>query len=140
MDFLVIDDDKAFRDATCFLIEDEKHYAEGAESGASAFARLKEDKFDAVLLDLNLGAENGLDVLATIGQSHPGLPVIMFSAEGSVKTAVEAMRRGAQDFLEKPFKREEFHLVLARLQRFRQLGQRIERLEQEVRETRSQSP
>src|ERR1044071_3615836 len=66
MDFLVIDDDKTFRDATCFLIEDAGHYAEGVESGALGLQWLKEDKWDAVLLDLNLGNENGLDVLTEI--------------------------------------------------------------------------
>lgn len=140
MDFLVIDDDKAFREATCFLIEDDGHYAEGVESGQLARQRLKEDKFDVALLDLNLGNESGLDVLEELGKAHPTLPIVMFTAAGSVRTAVEAMRRGAQDYLEKPFTREQFHTVLARLQRFRQLGQKVERLEEEVRETRSQSP
>lgn len=140
MDFLVIDDDKAFRDATCFLIEDDQHYAEGVDSGTRALQRLKEDKFDVALLDLNLGTENGLDVLTEIGKAHPSLSVIMLTAGGSVKTAVEAMRRGAQDFMEKPFTQEQFQTVVARLQRFRQLGQRLDRLEQEVRETRSQNP
>src|SRR5262245_24913109 len=139
MDFLVVDDDKTFRDATCYLIDDEGHYAEGSASGTEALARLKEEKFNAVLLDLNLGQENGLDVLTEIVKGRPNLPVVMFTAQGSVKTAVEAMRRGAVDFLEKPFQREHFLTVLARLQRFHQLGQQIERLEREARETRSVS-
>ena len=66
MDFLVIDDDKTFRDATCLLIEDEGHYAQPAASGAVGLETLKEDPFDAVLLDVNLGEENGLDVLQQI--------------------------------------------------------------------------
>jgi NtrC-family two-component system response regulator AlgB len=139
MDFLVIDDDKTFRDATGILIEEEGHYAEGAENGKLGLTRMREEKFDAVLLDLNLGQENGLDVLTEIQKLRPELPVVMFTAQGNVKTAVEAMRRGAADFLEKPFQREQFLTVLARLQRFRQMGQRIERLEQEVTETRAQS-
>ena len=94
MDFLIIDDDKTFREATCILIDEEKHYAEGAASGQLGLKRLKEEKFDAVLLDLNLGAENGLEVLTEIQKTYPDLPVVMFSAEGNVKTAVEAMRRG----------------------------------------------
>ncbi len=139
MDFLVIDDDKTFRDATCFLIEEAGHYAEGVESGQLGLNWLKEDKWDAVLLDVNLGRENGLDVLAEIQKQFPQLPVVMFTAQGSVKVAVEAMRRGAADFLEKPFQREQFMTVLARLQRLRQLGQRIKRLEQEVTETKAQN-
>jgi NtrC-family two-component system response regulator AlgB len=140
MDFLVIDDDKTFRDATCMLIEDDGHYAEPAASGEVGLNSLRDDKFDAVLLDLYLGEENGMEVLEKILKSHPNLPVVMFTAQGSVKTAVEAMRRGAMDFLEKPFTREQMHTVIARLQHFRKMSQNIERLEQEVKESRSQSP
>ena len=140
MDFLVIDDDKTFRDATCLLIEDEGHYAEPAGSGQVGLASLKDDKYDAVLLDVNLGEENGLDILEQIAKSNPNLPVVMFTAQGTVKNAVEAMRRGAMDFLEKPFTREQIHNVLARLKRFNQMSQNIERLEEEVRETKSQNP
>jgi NtrC-family two-component system response regulator AlgB len=140
MDFLVIDDDKTFRDATCLLIDGEEHYAEGASSGALGLRELKEGKFDSVLLDLNLGPENGLDILDQILKRQPHLPVIIFTAQGSVKNAVEAMRRGAVDFLEKPFTREQFHLVLARLQRVHQLNQNIERLEREVKDSNALSP
>jgi NtrC-family two-component system response regulator AlgB len=140
MDFLVIDDDKTFRDATCLLIDSEGHYAEGASSGELGLAELKDGKFDSVLLDLNLGAEKGLDILEQILKRQPNLPVVMFTAQGSVKNAVEAMRRGAVDFLEKPFTREQFHLVLARVQRFHQLSQSIERLEREVKDSNAQSP
>ena len=140
MDFLVIDDDKTFRDATCLLIDDEGHYAQPSATGEAGLANLKEDKFDAVLLDLNLGQERGLDVLDQILKFNPNLPVVMFTAQGTVKLAVEAMRRGAMDFLEKPFTREQMHTVLARLQRFYRMSQNIERLEQEVKETKSQNP
>jgi NtrC-family two-component system response regulator AlgB len=139
MDFLIVDDDQGFREATCALIEDEGHYAEGAASGSQALATLRQAKFDAVLLDLRLGAEDGLDTLAEILKARPQLPVVMFTAVASVKTAVEAMRRGAVDFLEKPFRREQFQMVLARLQHFHQWGEQIERLEREVRETRAQN-
>ena len=140
MDFLIIDDDKTFRDATCLLIEDEGHYAQPASSGQIALEALKEDKYDAVLLDLNLGAENGLDVLGQIVKAQPQLPVVMFTAQGTVKLAVEAMRRGALDFLEKPFTREQLHTMLARLQHFSRLSRNIEQLKEVVKETRSQNP
>jgi NtrC-family two-component system response regulator AlgB len=122
------------------LIDGEGHYAEGASSGALGLRELKEGKFDSVLLDLNLGSEKGLDILEQILKRQPHLPVIIFTAQGSVKNAVEAMRRGAVDFLEKPFTREQFHLVLARVQRFHQLNQDIERLEREVKDSNAQSP
>ncbi len=140
MDFLIIDDDKTFRDATCMVIDSADHYAEGVGSGNEALPLLKREKFDAVLLDVHLNGESGLDVLSRIQEQNPNLPVIMFTAEGSVKTAVEAMRTGAIDFLEKPFQREQFLAVLARLQKFRQMGQKIERLEREVTESKAQTP
>jgi NtrC-family two-component system response regulator AlgB len=90
MDFLVIDDDKTFRDATCLLIEDEGHHAESAATGEIGLQTLKDDEFDAVLLDLNLGDENGLDVLQQLVKSTPDLPVVMFTAQGNVASAVEA--------------------------------------------------
>jgi two-component system, NtrC family, response regulator AlgB len=139
MDFLVIDDDKTFRDATCFLIEEAGHYAEGVESGHLGLNWLKEDQWDAVLLDVNLGSENGLDVLVDIQKQFPHTPVVLLTAQGSIKTAVEAMRRGAVDFVEKPFQREQFLTVLARLQRLNQMSRRIERLEQEASETKAQN-
>src|SRR3954464_9221263 len=140
MDFLIIDDDKSFRDASCLLIDGEGHYAESAASAELGLSRLKEDKFDAVLLDLLLGGQSGLDVLSQILAQQPNLPVVIFTAHGTLKNAVEAMRRGAVDFLEKPFGREQFQVALARIQRYQQLNQNIERLEQEVKETTSQNP
>src|SRR5580692_3609807 len=139
MDFLVIDDDKTFRDATCFLIEDEGHYAEGVDSGQIGMTWLKDEKYDAILLDMNLGNENGLDILPQIQKQYPQIPVVIITAQGSIQTAVEAMRRGASDFLEKPFQRDQFVTVLARIQRLGKMGQQIKRLEQEVSETRAQS-
>ncbi|HEU5081349.1 MAG TPA: sigma-54 dependent transcriptional regulator [Opitutaceae bacterium] len=134
MNFLVIDDDRVFREATCLLIEDEGHYAESAANSEVALSCLREDSFDAALLDLNLGRENGLTLLPQILKARPNLPVVMFSAQGSVKTAVQALHLGAVDFLEKPFTREQFHAVIARLQRFTQMGRQIEQLKQEVEE------
>ena len=90
MDFLVIDDDKTFRDATCLLIDSEGHYAQGAYSGELGLAELKEGKFDSVLLDLNLGPEKGLDVLEQIRKVQPNLPVVIFTAQGRL-----AMWQGA---------------------------------------------
>jgi NtrC-family two-component system response regulator AlgB len=140
MDFLVIDDDKVFREATCLLIEDEGHRAETAATADVALGLLREEKFDAVLLDLNLGRDNGLTLLPQILKIRPNLPVVMFSAQGTVKRAVQAIQMGATDFLEKPFTREQFHTVLARVQKASQMGLQIERLEDEVKENQAQHP
>ena len=140
MDFLIIDDDRIFREATCLLIEDEGHYAEGAATPEVALDALKSGKFDAILLDVNLGAQNGLQFLPTILKLRPTQSVVMFSAQGTIKHAVQAIRHGAVDFLEKPFTREQFHAVLARLRRFDELERKIEKLEEQVKETTALQP
>ncbi len=140
MDFLVIDDDTVFREATCLLIEDEGHRASTAASADVALTLLREEKYDAALLDLNLGRDNGLTLLPQILKIRPNLPIVMFSAQGTVKKAVQAIHLGAVDFLEKPFTREQFHTVIARVQKFSQMGLQIERLEEEVKETLALQP
>ena len=140
MDFLVIDDDMVFREATCLLIEDEGHRASTAATAEVALTLLREEEYDAALLDLNLGRDNGLVLLPQILKIRPNLPIVMFSAQGTVKKAVQAIHLGAVDFLEKPFTREQFHTVLARVQKFSQMGMHIERLEEEVKENLAQQP
>ncbi len=140
MDFLVIDDDRTFSEATCLLIESEGHYVENASNPDSALACLRTGKFDAALLDLHLGVHNGLTLLADVVKLRPNMPVVMFSAEGTVKTAVQALRQGAMDFLEKPFTREQFHVVQARILRFTEMSRKIESLEAEVKESQMEAP
>ena len=129
-----------FREATCLLIEDEGHYAEGAATPETGLDAVREGKFDAVFLDVHLGKHNGLQVLPTILKLRPQQMVVMFSAQSTIKNAVLAIQHGAVDFLEKPFTREQFHAVLARLRRFSELGRKIENLEEQVKESQSQQP
>lgn len=132
MEILIVDDEKIIRDATLQIVEDADHYAEVAVDGKSALEAVRDGDFDAVLLDLNLGPDNGLEVLAEIQKKRPGLPVVVFTAAATISTAVEAMRRGALDFLEKPFTVEQLHLVLARVQRHRSLAVKVAELQTEV--------
>jgi len=140
LDFLVIDDDRIFREATCLLIEEEGHYAESSSTPEIALDLLKDGRFDAVLLDLNLGRQSGITLLTSIVKLRPNLPVVMLSAEGTVKAAVQALRHGALDFLEKPFTRQQFGVVLGRVKRIGELGRKIETLEEQVKEKEAQQP
>lgn len=130
MDILVIDDDMAIREAAVQLIEDADHYAEGAEDSKLAMEALKATPFDAVLLDLYLADENGLDVLEKIKSKYPRVAVVMITGMGSIPDAVKATQLGALDFLEKPFSREQFSLILQRVKRHRVLEEKVEELEQ----------
>lgn len=132
MDILIVDDEKIIRDAVCQLVEDAGHYGETASSGETALQSLKESTFNLVLLDVNLDRENGLDLLVKIQQAHPSIPIVVFTAVPTTKTAVEAMRRGALDFLEKPFTPEQFQIVLSRVQKHHKLAERVVELQTEV--------
>ena len=132
MDILIIDDEKIIRDAASQLVDDQGHYAETADSRESALTALKESTYDLVLLDINLGLDDGLDVLAEIQKRNPALPVVVFTAAATIKTAVEAMRRGAIDFLEKPFTPAQLAIVLSRVQKHRQLARQVVELQSQV--------
>ena len=83
-----------------------------AFSGEEALKRLEADRPDAVLLDIKMPRMDGLEILARVKQSEPGLPVVVISGHGTIATAVEATRLGAFDFMEKPLERERVLLVV----------------------------
>lgn len=132
MDILIVDDEKAIRTSTLIALETDDHYAEAVSSGEVAMLRLKEEDFDLVLLDLNLGSENGLDILPQIQKRHPRTPVVIFTAEATINTAVRAIQAGAMDYLEKPFTPDQLRSVVARAKQWRVLHERIEELETEI--------
>lgn len=132
MDILVIDDEKLIREATMQIVEDAGHYAESAQDSATALEAIKESTFDLALLDVNLGRENGLDLLDEILKRNPQLPVVVFTAAANISLAVEAMRRGALDFLEKPFTGTQLGLVITRAQKHRKLAERVVELQSQV--------
>jgi NtrC-family two-component system response regulator AlgB len=133
MRILVVDDQRSIRLSIAQAIRSEGHEADMADSGTVAFLKLQEERYDLVLLDLRLeGEADGLDYLARILKLAPHLPVIICTAHASIETAVEAMRRGAQDYLEKPFTPEQLRQLLARTEKAQRLRQRVSDLEQQV--------
>src|ERR1700684_268578 len=108
---LVADDQPDVREALRLLLKNEGYEIQPAASPAEILAALEAREFDIVLMDLNYardttsGAE-GLDLLMRIQTMDSGLPVVVMTAWGSVQLAVEAMRRGARDFIPKPWENE----------------------------------
>ena len=129
MRILIVDDEKNIRRSLTLALEAEEHEVNTASSGATALAELKAAPFDAVLLDLKLSQESGLDVLEEILRLSPQAAVVMVTAYASVETAVEAMRRGAFDYLPKPCTPEQVRQVLARIEKTRKLERRVAELE-----------
>ena len=115
-------------------VESLNHYAEAVENSSLALTRLKEDKFNLVILDLVLGAEDGLEVLSAIKKHNPAQAVVVFTAHATIPCAVEATRRGALDFIEKPFQMDRFRRVLSMVNHKTHLETRVVELESEVRQ------
>jgi two-component system response regulator FlrC len=112
---LIVDDEEGIRAFLEAALVTEGHQVTQAVDGADALATLARVGFDLVLTDLKMPAVDGLAVLARVREEHPGTQVIMLTAHGTIEVAVEAMRAGAFDFLQKPLgSPAELRLVVAR--------------------------
>ncbi len=99
---LVVDDERSIRRTLREILEYEELNVEEAEDGEQALKRVRDERFDMVLLDIKMPKVDGMEVLATLSQEVPELPVVMISGHATIETAVEATRLGAFDFIEKP--------------------------------------
>jgi len=133
MNILLIDDDNSLRKSIRLALETMQHRVTEASNGTQAQDLLGHSLFDVAFLDLKLGQEKGLDVLLSLLRLAPGLAVIVITAYATIDTAVEAMRRGALDFLPKPFTPDELRRVLDRVVQIRRLQSHVEELEEQVR-------
>ncbi len=109
---LVVDDDASVRRVLTALLEQGGYEVRGVGSGEEALAALDAGCFDLVISDLRMRGMDGMALLGAVVTRHPGLPVMMLTAHGTVPLAVAAMRSGAADFLLKPFDREEILFVV----------------------------
>lgn len=132
MRILIVDDEPAIRKTTRIAVEMAGHTAVEAPNGLRALKALEEEGFDAVFLDLKLGTDDGLEVLAKLLKAQPALAVVMFTAYANVATAVEAMRRGAFDFIPKPFTPDQIRGVLAKVEKTRVLETKVRSLENQI--------
>jgi DNA-binding NtrC family response regulator len=100
---LVVDDDELLRQTLARRFERQGMTVTAAASGAEALARLAEARHDVALLDLHLPDMSGIDVLVRLKEVQPETEALMLTAHGSIETAIQAMKRGAYDYLTKPF-------------------------------------
>src|SRR4051812_29737777 len=132
MRILIVDDEAGIRKTTRIAIETAGHEAAEAPNGARALKAIEEDQFDVVFLDLKLGTEDGLELLGRLLKAQPSLNVVMFTAYANIATAVEAMRRGAYDFVPKPFTPDQIRGILAKIDKTRVLQTKVRTLESEL--------
>jgi two-component system response regulator AtoC len=119
---LVVDDDRRMRRTLQILIESMGLESAAAASGEDASEQLRKTRFDLVLTDLKMPGASGIELLERIRAEHPKLPVVLVTAYGTIQTAIEAMRKGASDYILKPFDNDGLKLVIGKaleLERYR---------------------
>ncbi len=134
-DILIVDDEADIRDLVAGILEDEGHRARTAANADEALAAVAQRRPGLVFLDIWIQGSrlDGLQILDIIKEQHPDLPVVMISGHGNVETAVAAIKRGAYDFIEKPFKADRLLLVAER-------ALEASKLRREVKDLRTRSP
>jgi len=125
---LVIDDDPGVRDYMEALVSRQGYEVTAAADGEEALKNLETTQPDLITLDMVLPGMDGLQTLEKLKQRLPDVPVVMLSGHGQARNIVEAMRRGASDFLRKPFEVEELELAFQKALEKRALKQEVERL------------
>jgi DNA-binding NtrC family response regulator len=104
---LLVDDEEDFLEALARRLELRGLKVTGATRGAEAVQLADKQNFDAIVIDLAMPGMDGLETLKRIKETHPDAVIIMLSGQGTVKTSIEAMKLGAEDFLEKPVDMQE---------------------------------
>lgn len=109
---LVIDDEKNMRHMLKFMLEKENYFVSCAEDGLTALERMDQDHFDYILCDIRMPRMDGMAFLKHASEKYPDKTYIMMSAYGTVDMALEAIKKGAYDYISKPFKTDEVLLTL----------------------------
>ena len=129
---LIVDDERAIRRILSVLLTERRHRVTEAGSGEDALAALPQAKPDLVLLDLKLPGIDGLETLQRLRALDPQLDVVMMTAHGTISSAVEAMRRGAHDYVTKPFDNDELLMIVDRALAMRRLSAEVEALREDL--------
>src|ERR1700733_1779998 len=134
-DILIVDDEADIRELVAGILQDEGHGTRTARDSDDALGAVAARRPNLVFLDIWLQGSrlDGLQLLDGLKQEHPELPVVMISGHGNIETAVSAIKRGAYDFIEKPFKADRLLLVAER-------ALENSRLRREVRELKQHGP
>jgi two-component system nitrogen regulation response regulator NtrX len=131
-DILIVDDEADIRDLVAGILQDEGHGTRTAGNSDEAVAAVVARRPNLVFLDIWLQGSrlDGLQLLDSLKQGHPDLPVVMISGHGNIETAVSAIKRGAYDFIEKPFKADRLLLIIERAIEASRLRRENEELKQ----------
>jgi DNA-binding NtrC family response regulator len=131
---LVVDDQTSIRESMLITFRREGYEVQAAESGERALEILERRPFDLVITDLRMSGIDGIEVLKRVKEMAPNTEVVVMTAYGTIEGAVEAIKRGAYDYLTKPFQPEELTLVARRALERKGLAHRVRVLEEAARD------
>ncbi|MHC5062714.1 MAG: sigma-54-dependent transcriptional regulator [Planctomycetota bacterium] len=131
-EILIVDDQRAVREELAYALDYEGYSCQEAANGEDCLKAMAAGNISLVLLDIKMPGQDGLQVLAEISQSWPGLPVIMISGHGDIETAVVALKNGAYDFLPKPFDTDRVLVSVKNALTMRSLSSENKALRQEL--------
>src|SRR3989337_1378222 len=129
---LVIDDENSIRWVFKKGLEKKGYTIHTAENGKNALSMLSKNKYLIIFLDIFLPDENGLKLLENIKKQEKEITVVIMTAQGTMKNAIEAMQRGAFDYVTKPFDMDEIYLLIEKVENLKNLERRVYTLEEEL--------
>jgi NtrC-family two-component system response regulator AlgB len=132
LNILVVDDEANIRRTLAVCLETRGHRVTPAGSAKDAQEAAALQVFDLAFVDLRLGTEDGMDLIPVLLAACPWMKIVVITAYASVDTAVEAIRRGAADYIPKPFKPDQVELVTERIAALHTMEQRIVRLQEDL--------
>jgi two-component system, NtrC family, response regulator AlgB len=136
LNVLVVDDEANIRKTLGLFLESHNHKVVSVGSFKEAVSEAARRSFDVALVDLRLGAEDGLDLIPVLLASTPWLKIIVITAYASIESSVEAMRRGASDYIPKPFTPDQVRIALEKAARVHLLEQRVINLQEELKRSK----
>jgi two-component system, NtrC family, response regulator AlgB len=132
LNVLVVDDEVNIRKTLLICLESKGHRVVAVSNGKDALAEADRCVFDLAFVDIRLGVDNGLDLIPALLAASPWLKIVVITAYASIDTAIEAMRRGAVDYIPKPFKPDQIELVTERAAAMRKMEMQITRLQEDL--------
>jgi NtrC-family two-component system response regulator AlgB len=129
---LIIDDEANIRKTLSYCLEAEGHIITAVSNPTDAMNEAKRLSFDMAFVDLRLGNEDGMQLIPLLLTEAPWIKIVVITAYASIETAVEAMKRGATDYIAKPFTPDQVRLLTRRIAQIRQLETDVAALEQDV--------
>ena len=131
---LIVDDELIMRESLAGWLQRDGYTVDAAPSGEEALEKLKEARFDIMLVDIKMEGISGLDVLQHVKENDPDVAIVMITAYGSIPTAIEAMKNGAYDYMLKPFDPNELGVLIEKIIRYQDQAREMQFLREEVKE------